>query len=197
MLRAIGVESIEDLFADVPAELRMERPLDIAPGMAEQEVFDHLAALAARNRDAESEVTFCGAGMYDHYVPALVDTLLSRSEFLTPYTPYQPEISQGGLQVMFEFQTAISELTGLPVSNASLYEGPSSVASAGYMAVLENARDRFVISRGVHPHSRAALATYSEGFGADIVEVPLTEEGATDVKALAAAVDEDTSAVFL
>ena len=197
MLRAIGVESIEDLFADVPAELRMERPLDIAPGMAEQEVFDHLAALAARNRNAESEVTFCGAGMYDHYVPALVDTLLSRSEFLTPYTPYQPEISQGGLQVMFEFQTAISELTGLPVSNASLYEGPSSVASAGYMAVLENARDRFVISRGVHPHSRAALATYSEGFGADIVEVPLTEEGATDVKALAAAVDEDTSAVFL
>jgi glycine dehydrogenase subunit 1 len=197
MLRAIGVDSIEDLFADVPAELRMERPLDIAPGMAEQEVFDHLAALAARNRDAESEVTFCGAGMYDHYVPALVDTLLSRSEFLTPYTPYQPEISQGGLQVMFEFQTAISELTGLPVSNASLYEGPSSVASAGYMAVLENARDRFVISRGVHPHSRAALATYSEGFGADIVEVPLTEEGATDVAALAAAVDEDTSAVFL
>ena len=197
MLRAIGVDSIEDLFADVPAELRMERPLDIAPGMAEQEVFDHLAALAARNRNAESEVTFCGAGMYDHYVPALVDTLLSRSEFLTPYTPYQPEISQGGLQVMFEFQTAISELTGLPVSNASLYEGPSSVASAGYMAVLENARDRFVISRGVHPHSRAALATYSEGFGADIVEVPLTEEGATDVKALAAAVDEDTSAVFL
>ena len=197
MLRAIGVDSIEDLFADVPAELRMERPLDIAPGMAEQEVFDHLAALAARNRNAESEVTFCGAGMYDHYVPALVDTLLSRSEFLTPYTPYQPEISQGGLQVMFEFQTAISELTGLPVSNASLYEGPSSVASAGYMAVLENARDRFVISRGVHPHSRAALATYSEGFGADIVEVPLTEEGATDVAALAAAVDEDTSAVFL
>jgi glycine dehydrogenase subunit 1 len=197
MLRAIGVDSIEDLFADVPAELRMERPLDIAPGMAEQEVFDHLAALAARNRDAESEVTFCGAGMYDHYVPALVDTLLSRSEFLTPYTPYQPEISQGGLQVMFEFQTAISELTGLPVSNASLYEGPSSVASAGYMAVLENARNRFVVSRGVHPHSRAALATYSEGFGADIVEVPLTEAGATDVAALAAAVDDDTSAVFL
>ena len=197
MLRAIGVESIEDLFADVPAELRMERPLDIAPGMAEQEVFDHLAALAARNRDAESEVTFCGAGMYDHYVPALIDTLLSRSEFLTPYTPYQPEISQGGLQVMFEFQTAISELTGLPVSNASLYEGPSSVASAGYMAVLENARNRFVISRGVHPHSRSALATYSEGFGADIVEVPLTEDGATDIEALAAAVDEDTSAVFL
>jgi glycine dehydrogenase subunit 1 len=197
MLRAIGVDSIEDLFADVPEELRMRRPLDIPDGMAEQEVADHLAALAARNRDADSEVTFCGAGMYDHYVPALIDALLQRSEFLTPYTPYQPEISQGGLQVMFEFQTAISELTGLPVSNASLYEGPSSVASAGYMAVLENARNRFVVSRGVHPHSRAALATYSAGFGADIVEVPLSGEGATDLEALAAAVDDDTSAVFL
>ncbi len=197
MLRTIGVDSIEDLFADVPDELRLRRPLDIAPGMAEQEVADHLADLAARNRHCDEEVTFCGAGMYDHYVPALVDSLLQRSEFLTPYTPYQPEVSQGGLQVMFEFQTAISELTGLPVSNASLYEGPSSVASAGYMAVLENARGGFVVSRGVHPHSRAALATYAAGFRADIVEVPLAEDGATDLDALAAAVDDGTSAVFL
>jgi len=197
MLEAIGVASIEDLFRDVPEEMRMRGELDIAPGMAEQEVTDHLAALAARNRHADSEVTFAGAGMYDHYVPALIDTLLSRSEFLTPYTPYQPEISQGGLQVMFEFQTAISELTGLPVSNASMYEGPSSVASAGYLAVLENARSTFVVSRGVHPHAREALATYARGFGADIVEVPLGASGATDLDALAAAVDDDTSAVFL
>ena len=197
MLEAIGVASIEDLFRDVPEEMRMRGELDIAPGMAEQEVTDHLAALAGRNRHADSEVTFAGAGMYDHYVPALIDTLLSRSEFLTPYTPYQPEISQGGLQVMFEFQTAISELTGLPVSNASMYEGPSSVASAGYLAVLENARSTFVVSRGVHPHAREALATYARGFGADIVEVPLGASGATDLDALAAAVDDDTSAVFL
>jgi len=197
MLAAIGVSSIEELFADIPEAMRMRDVLDIAPGMAEQEVTDHLAALAARNRHADSEVTFAGAGMYDHYVPALIDSLLQRSEFLTPYTPYQPEVSQGGLQVMFEFQTAISELTGLPVSNASMYEGPSSVASAGYLAVLENARNRFVVSRGVHPHSREALATYARGFGADIVEVPLDEAGATDLEALAAAVDEDTSAVFL
>jgi len=197
MLAAIGVSTIEELFADIPEAMRMQGGLDIAPGMAEQDVTDHLAALAARNRHADSEVTFAGAGMYDHYVPALIDSLLQRSEFLTPYTPYQPEISQGGLQVMFEFQTAISELTGLPVSNASMYEGPSSVASAGYLAVLENARNRFVVSRGVHPHSREALATYARGFGADIVEVPLDEAGATDLEALAAAVDEDTSAVFL
>src|SRR5919197_906470 len=128
---------------------------------------------------------------------ALVDSIIQRSEFLTPYTPYHPEISQGGLQVMFEFQTAISELTGLPVSNASLYEGPSSVASAGYLAKLENGRTRFVASRGVHPHSRETLRTYSEGYGTEVVETPLDERGATDLEALAAAVDDDTAAVFL
>jgi glycine dehydrogenase subunit 1 len=197
MLARIGVETLEELFAGLPEGVRLERPLDLPDGMAEQEVTDHLAALAARNRHADEEVTFLGAGMYDHYVPALIDSITQRSEFLTPYTPYQPEISQGGLQVMFEFQTAISELTGLPVSNASMYEGPSSVASAGYLAVLEKRRSRFVVSRGVHPHSRAALATYSAGFGATVEEVALDEAGATDVEALAAAVDDDTAAVFL
>ena len=116
------------------------------------------AALAARNADADSETCFLGAGMYDHYVPALVDAIISRSEFLTPYTPYQPEVSQGGLQAMFEFQTAISELTGLPVANASLYEGPSSVASAAYLALgAGKGRRRLVVSRGLHPHARETL----------------------------------------
>ena len=157
----------------------------------------HLSQLAARNVDAEREVTFLGAGMYDHYVPSLIDSIITRSEFLTPYTPYQPEISQGGLQVMFEFQTAISELTGLPVSNASLYEGPSSVAAAGYLAKLENKRTKFVVSRGLHPHSRETLQTYSAGYGTTVVETPLDESGATDVAKLAAAIDDDTAAVFL
>jgi glycine dehydrogenase subunit 1 len=134
--------------------------------------------------------------MYDHYVPALVDAITQRSEFLTPYTPYQPEVSQGHLQAMFEFQTAMSELTGLPVSNASLYEGPSSVPSAGYLAIGATDRRRFVVSRGVHPHSREALATYSEGFGAEIAEVGL-RDGLTDAGELADAVDERTAAVFL
>ncbi|HET6448387.1 MAG TPA: glycine dehydrogenase, partial [Conexibacter sp.] len=119
MLDAIGVMSIEQLFADIPGLLRLDRPLALPRGMAEQEVYEHLKELAARNVSCDDEISFLGAGMYDHYVPSLVDTLTSRSEFLTPYTPYQPEISQGGLQVMFEYQTAISELTGLPVSNAS------------------------------------------------------------------------------
>jgi glycine dehydrogenase subunit 1 len=197
MLDAIGVESLEDLFAEIPEGVRLTRPLDLPEGMGEQQVHEHLSALAARNRHCEDEVTFVGAGMYDHYVPALVDSITQRSEFLTPYTPYQPEISQGGLQAMFEFQTAISELTGLPVANASLYEGPSSVASAGYLAKLENGRTRLVVSRGVHPHSRQTLATYSAGYGTTVHEVPLDERGATDLEALAAAVDDDTSAVFL
>jgi len=197
MLERIGVGSLDELFEAIPAGVRLGRPLDLPAGRAEQEVTDHLAALAARNRHADAEITFLGAGMYDHYVPALIDSITQRSEFLTPYTPYQPEISQGGLQVMFEFQTAISELTGLPVSNASMYEGPSSVASAGYLAVLESKRTKFVVSRGVHPHSREALRTYSAGFGTSVEEVALDEQGVTDIEALAAAVDDDTAAVFL
>jgi glycine dehydrogenase subunit 1 len=196
MLSAIGAASIDDLFADIPEGVRLGRLLDLPRGRSESEVYDELAALAARNRHAEGEVTFLGAGMYDHYVPALVDSIIQRSEFLTPYTPYQPEVSQGTLQAMFEFQTAISELTGLPVSNASLYEAPSSVAAAAYLARLETGRPRFVVSRGVHPHSRETLGTYSAGFGGEVVEVPLTA-GATDVDALEAAVDEETAAVFL
>jgi glycine dehydrogenase subunit 1 len=135
--------------------------------------------------------------MYDHYVPALVDAIISRSEFLTPYTPYQPEVSQGGLQVMFEYQTAISELTGLPVSNASVYEGPSAVAAAGYLAKLHQpGRTRFLVSRGLHPHSRETLTTTSVGWGTTIEEIPLAD-GATDAGALAAALSDDVSAVFL
>jgi glycine dehydrogenase subunit 1 len=197
MLGAIGAGSVEELFADIPESVRLKREIDLPPGKSEQEVHDHLSALAARNRHADAEVSFLGAGMYDHYVPALIDNLLSRSEFLTPYTPYQPEISQGGLQVMFEFQTAISELTGLPVSNASVYEGPSAVAAAGYLAKLETKRTKLIASRGLHPHSRAALRTHAVGYGMEVSEVPLTAEGATDVEALAAAVDDDTAAVFV
>ena len=168
MLAAIGAESIDELFADVPEGVRLGRPLDMPAGKPEQEVYAYLRDLAAMNVSAEDEVSFLGAGMYDHYVPAMIDSILSRSEFLTPYTPYQPEISQGGLQVMFEYQTAISELTGLPVSNASVYEGPSAVAAAGYLAKLHQpSRTRFLVSRGMHPHSRETLATHQRGLGHD------------------------------
>ncbi|HEX2071850.1 MAG TPA: aminomethyl-transferring glycine dehydrogenase subunit GcvPA [Thermoleophilaceae bacterium] len=197
MLDAIGVGSVEELFAEIPEGVRLRRPLDLPAGMAEQDVHAHLSALAARNTSAEDETSFLGAGMYDHYTPALIDSILQRSEFLTPYTPYQPEISQGGLQVMFEYQTAISELTGLPVSNASVYEGPSAVAAAGYLAKLETRRTKLVVSRGLHPHSRETLATHAKGFAMTVAEAGLDGEGATDLDALAGLVDDDTAAVFV
>jgi glycine dehydrogenase subunit 1 len=192
MLQAIGVSSVEELFREIPAALRLNRPLALDEGLSEQEVFEEFRTLAARNVSCEEEVSFLGAGMYDHYVPALVDAITQRSEFLTPYTPYQPEISQGGLQAMFEYQTAISELTGLPVSNASVYEGPSAVGAAGYLARLSNGRRRFVVSRGVHPHSRLTLATMAHAWGAEVVEAPL-RDGLTELPGL----DDSVSAVIV
>jgi glycine dehydrogenase subunit 1 len=196
MLERIGAASIDELFADVPEGVRLDRPLDLPPGKPEQEVYAYLRDLAARNVSTEDEVSFLGAGMYDHYVPAIVDALISRSEFLTPYTPYQPEVSQGTLQVMFEYQTAISELTGLPVSNATLYEAPSAVASAGWLAHLQNGRPRFLASRGLHPHSREALATTAAGYGTAVEEIAL-DGGVTDLDALREALADDVSAVFV
>jgi len=195
MLAEIGVASVDELFDAIPEPLRLTRQLDLPEGQPEQAVYAHLRDLAARNVSAEDEISFLGAGMYDHYVPALIDMLMSRSEFLTPYTPYQPEISQGGLQAMFEYQTAISELTGLPVSNASVYEGPSAVASAAYLAKLANGKGKVVVSRGVHPHSRETLRTYAHGFGAEVVEVGL-RDAVTDPEAWAGAIDGEVSAVI-
>src|SRR5579863_596031 len=183
MLATIGVSSIEELFDDIPQSLRLNRALALGDGLSEQEVFEEFRALAARNTSAEDEVSFLGAGMYDHYVPALIDSIIMRSEFLTPYTPYQPEISQGGLQGMFEYQTAISELTGLPVSNASVYEGASAVAAAGYVAKHHNGRRRFVVSKGVHPHAIETLQTLAVGYGMDVELVELTD-GITKLPAL-------------
>src|SRR5215211_1786507 len=196
MLERIGVQSIDDLFETIPADVRLDRALDLPPGRPEQEVFARLRELASRNVSTDDELSFLGAGMYDHYVPALVDSIISRSEFLTPYTPYQPEVSQGTLQVMFEYQTAISELTGLPVSNATLYEAPSAVASAGWLAYQKNRRGRFLVSRGLHPHSRGALAATSAGWATEIDEIPLAD-GVTDAAALAAALSDDVCAVIL
>jgi glycine dehydrogenase subunit 1 len=196
MLKVIGAASIDELFADIPEDVRLDRAMDLPPGKPEQEVYAYLRDLARRNVSTDDEISFLGAGMYDHYVPALVDALLARSEFLTPYTPYQPEVSQGTLQVMFEYQTAISELTGLPVSNATLYEAPSAVASAGWLARLQNQRGKFVVSRGLHPHSREALATTAAGYGTAVEDVALSA-GVTDADALREAIDDDVSAVFL
>ena len=200
MLEAIGVDSVGEIFdRQIPAAVRLDRELELPEGLPEQDVYEHLRALAARNTSAEEELCFLGAGMYDHYVPAVVDMLCERSEFLTPYTPYQPEVSQGTLQVMFEYQTAICELTGLPVSNASVYEGPSAVAAAAYMAKLHNGRRRLVASAGLHPHSLETLRTHAHGYGMEVVEVPLTSGsagGVTDPDAWAEAIDGQASAAI-
>ena len=191
MLAAIGVDAIEELFAAVPADLLLDGD-GLAQGRSELEVYEELRELAARNTSTEDELSFLGGGMYDHYVPSLIDSIISRSEFLTPYTPYQPEISQGGLQAMFEYQTAICELTGLDVSNASVYEGPSAVAAAAYVAKLQHGRGRFVVSQGVHPHSREALRTLAHPWGMKVVEAPL-HDGLTSLPEL----DPDVSAVIV
>jgi glycine dehydrogenase subunit 1 len=196
MLAAIGVETIDDLFAEIPEGVRLGRALDLPAGKPEQEVYAYLRDLAARNVSAEDEISFLGAGMYDHYVPSLIDSIITRSEFLTPYTPYQPEISQGGLQVMFEYQTAISELTGLPVSNASVYEGPSAVAAAGWLAHGHTGKKRFLVSGALHPHSRETLETTSAGWGTTVEEIPLAD-GVTDLEALKGAMDDDVAAVLI
>src|SRR3954471_20131674 len=187
MLEAIGLESVEELFRDIPEAVRFRGDLDVPSGLSETDVFDHLRALAAKNVSADDEVSFLGAGMYDHYVPGLVEHVTERSEFLTPYTPYQPEVSQGNLQAMFEYQTAISELTGLPVSNASVYEGPSAVGAAGYLARQTRPGRKFVVSRGGPPHSRETLATMAVAWDVTIEEIALSD-GATDLEALTAAV---------
>ena len=172
MLAEIGVDSIEALFADIPEGVRLGRELDLEPALSEQELAEHLGALAARNVSTKDELSFLGAGMYDHYVPAVVDYLLSRGELLTAYTPYQPEMSQGVLQAIFEYQTAICELTGMDVSNASGYDGTTVAADACYVAKHATGRAKVVLAEAVNPQVRQVVKTYAPGFGLEIMEIP-------------------------
>jgi len=172
MLRAIGASSVEELFRDIPASVRFEGELALEPALSEQEIVTHLTELAARNVHSGAELSFLGAGIYDHYVPALVDTVLSRGELLTAYTPYQPEMSQGVLQAIFEYQTAICELTGMDVSNASGYDGTTVAADACYVAKHVTGKGKVVLSEALNPQVRQVVKTYAPGFGLDVVEVP-------------------------
>jgi glycine dehydrogenase subunit 1 len=195
MLAAIGVESIEQLFDDIPAALRLDRPLDVGPALSEAELHDHMTALAARNVDVGRELSFLGAGMYDHYVPAVVDAVLQRGEFLTAYTPYQPEMSQGVLQAIFEYQTAICELTGMDVSNASGYDGTTVAADACYVAKLATGRTKIVVAETLNPQVRQVVRTFAPGFGMEVVEVG-HHDGLTDPDELRAAADGAAIAIF-
>jgi glycine dehydrogenase subunit 1 len=171
MLETIGVAAVEGLFRDIPDSVRLRRALDLEPPLSEPEIVAHLAQLAERNVATGDEISFLGAGIYDHYVPAVVDTFLSRGEFLTAYTPYQPEMSQGVLQAIFEYQTVVCELTGMDVSNASGYDGPTVAADACYIAKHATGRARVVLCESVNPQVRQVVKTYAPGFGLDVVEV--------------------------
>src|SRR5579862_938394 len=159
MLDVIGARSLDDLFAYLPPEVRLNRPLDIAPGKSEFDILDYFKARGAEN--ANGYACFLGAGVYNHYRPVLVDTVVSRSEFLTSYTPYQAEISQGTLTAIFEFQTMICQLTGMDVANASMYDGSTAVPEAAMMAMRITGRDGIAVARTVHPEYREVLGTYT------------------------------------
>jgi glycine cleavage system P protein (glycine dehydrogenase) subunit 1 len=194
MLAAIGVSSVDDLFASIPAEVR--KPVDLPSPLSEIEVRRMLGSLASRNANARETAFFLGAGIYHHWTSAVADQMLYRAEWLTSYTPYQPEVSQGTLQSIFEFQTHVCLLTGLDVANASLYEGASALVEALLMASrLSRGRRKAVLSAAIHPEYRETVRTYFAALGLEAVEVPIGADGATDPGLLAAAVDDDTFAV--
>jgi glycine dehydrogenase subunit 1 len=196
MLAAIGVSSIEDLMIRVPSKARLARPLAVPAAMAEEDLVRHLRGLAGRNASADDYACFLGAGSYDHAIPSPINHLISRGEFFTAYTPYQPEASQGTLRSIYEYQSMIAELCGMDVANASLYDGASSLAEAALMAHAVTGRDGVVLSRGVSPLYRQVVETYCEGPGLRLRSVPL-QDGATDPDALRKAVSGRTAAVVV
>lgn len=195
MLKAIGVQSIDDLFQSIPGEYRLNRELKIPRQMAESEIVDWFRERSRENGDGQA--TFLGAGAYYHYRPVIIDSLISRGEFLTAYTPYQAEISQGTLQSIFEFQTMICELTGMEVANASMYDGSTAAAEAVMMAVRLTGRRSIVIARSVHPEYREVLATYAFHQGMPTATAAFNESGRVDAKALEKAVTTETACVLI
>ncbi|MBC8354822.1 MAG: aminomethyl-transferring glycine dehydrogenase subunit GcvPA [Planctomycetes bacterium] len=196
MLDAIGAASIDDLFAPIPDSLRLERPLDIPAAMGELELTQHMQALAAKNEHAGQKTCFLGGGSYDHFVPAVVDAIASRGEFYTSYTPYQPEVSQGNLQVTFEYQTLICQLTGMDVSNASLYDGGSAAVEAVLLCMSVTKRSKVVTTASVHPEYRQIIETYFTHLDAELITVG-SPAGIVSIEELEEAVDDDTACVLL
>ena len=195
MLAAIGVDSVDELFEQVPEGVRLRRDLDLEPALSEPELVAHMEELASRNVSSGDEISFLGAGIYDHYVPAVVEALLTRGEFLTAYTPYQPELSQGVLQAIFEYQTAICELTGMDVSNASGYDGTTVAADATFVAKHHTGRAKVVVTQATSPQVRQVVRTYAPGFGLEVVEVP-HRGGVTDPEELRVAADGAAAVLF-
>ena len=196
MLATIGVQTVEELFSDIPEQVRFQGLYNIKPAKSEAALMKELAQLASKNKDTACNVSFLGAGVYNHYKPVIVDHVISRSEFYTAYTPYQPEISQGELQAIFEFQTMIAELTGMDLANSSMYDGGTAFAEAGMLAAGHTKRKKIIVSGAVHPEYKDVLATYAAGQSIEVITAP-TKNGVTDVEALKALVDESTAAVMV
>ena len=197
MLQQMGLSSLEQLFDSIPAELLAQGPLRIPPALSELELTRHMSELAASNQACDRKACFLGGGCYDHFVPAVVDVIGSRSEYYTAYTPYQAEASQGTLQAAFEFQTLMSQLTGLEVANASLYEGASAVVEAAFTLLASSrSRAKIVVSQTVHPEYRQTLATYLANLDVELATVP-ARDGSTDCQALQEAMDTQTAGVIL
>ncbi|MFB6465838.1 aminomethyl-transferring glycine dehydrogenase subunit GcvPA [Cytobacillus sp. Hz8] len=196
MLQAIGVSSIDELFNDIPDSVKFKGKYKIKSALSESALLKELTAIAQKNADLKANVSFLGAGVYDHYIPVIVDHVLSRSEFYTAYTPYQPEISQGELQAIFEFQTMICELTGMDVANSSMYDGGTALAEAGMLSAGQTKRKKVLISSLVHPESREVVKTYAKGQKIEIVEIPQID-GITNLSALKELMDDDVAAVMV
>ena len=195
MLQAIGARSIEDFFAPIPGEYRLKRDLKVPRQMAESEIVDWFRERSAENGDGFT--TFLGAGAYCHYRPVIIDSLISRGEFLTAYTPYQAEVSQGTLQSIFEFQTMICELTGMEVANASMYDGSTAAAEAVMMAVRLTGRRSVLVARSVHPEYREVLATYAFHQGMPLSNMGFTDDGRVDLNALEKSITPETACLLV
>lgn len=197
MLKEIGVRSLDDLFEPIPAACRFKGDLDVPPALTEMELTNHLGELAKKSKSADDAVCFLGGGSYDHFIPAVVDTIAGRSEFYTAYTPYQAEASQGSLQAFFEYQTLICQLTGMDVSNASLYDGGSAVTEAAFMAITSTGRHgQALIAESVHPEYRQNLETYKANLESKVTTLP-TSSGRLDPADLKKALTDDTSCVIV
>lgn len=196
MLEKIGVNSVDELFSDIPEKVRFKGSYQIKPAKSESALLKELTKLSQKNADAKANVSFLGAGVYDHYSPVIVDHVLSRSEFYTAYTPYQPEISQGELQAIFEFQTMICELTGMDVANSSMYDGATALAEAGMLSAGTTKRKKILLSSAIHPEAKEVVKTYAKGQYIEVVEVP-HKEGITDLDALETMIDNTVAAVMI
>lgn len=196
MLSQIGLDSVEDLFKDIPNEVRLKRDLKLQKALSEMEIMNHMSNMASKNFNIDEYICFLGAGAYDHYIPSIIAHITSRQEFYTSYTPYQPEISQGTLQAVFEYQSMICELTGMDIANASMYDGATALAEAASMACQATKRNEVFIARTVHPESREVVNTYARFKGYKIAEYGYID-GKIDIADLEAKVTESTAAVII